>query len=113
MRPRVKFWLETPEGQYLMGPGLYRLLLAVAQRGNLKEGARHIGVSYRKAWDQVREAEERLGFALLHKHSGGESGGSSQLTPQAQGLLEGYGKVLEGLEQVLQEQFARAFEAGK
>jgi molybdate transport system regulatory protein len=109
----VKFWLETPEGQYLMGPGLYRLLLAVAQRGNLKEGARHIGVSYRKAWDQVREAEERLGFALLHKHSGGESGGSSQLTPQAQGLLEGYGKVLEGLEQVLQEQFTRAFEAGK
>jgi len=85
----------------------------VAQRGNLKEGARHIGVSYRKAWDQVREAEERLGFALLHKHSGGDSGGSSQLTPQAQGLLEGYGKVLEGLEQVLQEQFARAFEAGK
>lgn len=110
MRPRVKFWLETPEGKYLMGPGLYRLLLAVAQQGNLKEGARRIGMSYRKAWDQVREAEERLGFTLLYKHSGGESGGSSQLTPQAQELLERYGKVVEGLERVVREQFAKAFE---
>lgn len=111
MRPRVKFWLETPEGKYLMGPGLYRLLLAVAQQGNLKEGARHIGMSYRKAWDQVREAEERLGFTLLYKHSGGESGGSSQLTPQAQELLERYSKVVEGLERVVREQFARTFES--
>ncbi|MER3443384.1 Molybdenum-pterin-binding protein MopA [Calidithermus terrae] len=110
MRPRVKFWLETPAGEYLMGPGLYRLLRAVAEHSSLKEGARRIGVSYRKAWEQVREAEARLGFALLRKHSGGESGGGSELTPEAQALLGRYAKVVEGLERVVREQFAQAFE---
>lgn len=109
MRPRAKIWLETESGTHVMGPGVLRLLAAVRQEGSLKAGAKRIGVSYRKAWEQLKDAEATLGYPLLQRHSGGEGGGGSNLTPQADGFIASFERFRQSLEQDLQLRFQEAF----
>lgn len=109
MRPRVKFWLESDSGNFLLGPGTLRLLLATAETGSLKAGARAIGISYRAAWDRMKKAEEHLGFPLLERYSGGEGGGGSALTPGAFDLVQRYQRFVQGVEEGVEAQFRSAF----
>jgi molybdate transport system regulatory protein len=109
MRPKAKYWLESPEGNFLLGPGTLRLLLAVAEEGSLKAGAKRIGLSYRSAWDRLQQAEANIGFALLERHSGGGKGGGSSLTEQAAELVERYRKFLSAMEDEIERNFAKAF----
>ena len=110
MRPKAKYWLESPDGQFLLGPGTLRLLLAVAEEGSLKAGAKKIGLSYRSAWDRLQKAEENIGFLLLDRHSGGGKGGGSSLTEQATELVDRYRKFLTAMEGEIDRHFKRAFE---
>lgn len=79
MRLRMKFWLESDSGGFVLGPGTLRLLQAVAEQGSLKAGAKAVGLSYRTAWDRLRQAETGLGFALLERFSGGEGAAAAPL----------------------------------
>ncbi|GEM83028.1 winged helix-turn-helix domain-containing protein [Meiothermus hypogaeus] len=109
MRLKTKFWLESDTGNFLLGPGTLRLLVAVAERGSLKAGAKAIGLSYRGAWDRLKKAEEGLGFPLLERHSGGEGGGGSTLTTDALELVERYRRFAQESEAELEARFAVAF----
>lgn len=105
MRPRLKVWLEGDDGTPLLGPGMLRLLLAVEQTHSLKAAAAEVGVSYRKAWNQLQRAEAALGFSLLERQAGGEGGGGSRLTPRAQRLIKQFLDMKEVLEQRLEDLF--------
>lgn len=105
----MKFWLESNTGSFLLGPGTLRLLLAVAEQGSLKAGAKAIGLSYRAAWDRLKKAEEGLGFSLLERHSGGERGGGSSLTAEALELVGRYRGFLQSVEGTLETRFTQAF----
>ncbi|MDW8481052.1 MAG: LysR family transcriptional regulator [Meiothermus sp.] len=72
MRIRAKFWLESDQGGFLLGPGTLRLLLAVEERGSLKAGARAVRLGYRTAWARLNRAEKALGFPLVERRSGGK-----------------------------------------
>jgi molybdate transport repressor ModE-like protein len=72
--PAFKFWLETEDG-YVFGPGVYSLLQRIEEKGNLKDAAESLGMSYRFAWGHIRKAEERLGASLITAHKGGKDGG--------------------------------------
>lgn len=113
MRPKAKYWLESPDGTFLLGPGTLRLLLAVAEEGSLKAGAKKVGLSYRSAWDRLQKAEENIGFALLERHSGGDRGGGSSLTKQASELVERYRRFLGKMEGEVERHFKQAFEGWK
>lgn len=110
MRIRMKFWLESDSGSFTLGPGTLRLLQAVAEQGSLKAGAKAVGLSYRTAWDRLRQAETSLGFALLERFSGGEGGGGSALTAEALELLERYQRFVRGVQAMLEARFQEAFE---
>ncbi len=109
MRVKAKFWLESNQGDFLLGPGTLRLLLAVAEQGSIKAGAKAAGLSYRAAWERLKKAEEGLGFALLERFSGGEGGGGSSLTAEALELIERYRQFLRQAENALEASFAAAF----
>ncbi len=113
MRLRMKFWLETDSGGFMLGPGTLRLLQAVAERGSLKAGAKAVGLSYRTAWDRLRRAETGLGFALLERFSGGEGGGGSVLTAEALELIERYRSFVLSVQEMLEARFQEAFEGWK
>ncbi|MER3481142.1 MAG: ModE family transcriptional regulator [Meiothermus sp.] len=109
MRAKAKFWLETEGGSYLLGPGALGLLVAVERTGSLKAGAKVVGLSYRGAWDRLKKAEEGLGFPLLVRHSGGEGGGGSSLSPRAQDLVRRYERFLQVVEEDVEKRFLEAF----
>ncbi len=109
MRLKTKFWLESDSGDFLLGPGTLRLLVAIAEQGSLKAGAKAIGLSYRGAWNRLNKAEEGLTFPLLERHSGGEGGGGSTLTVEARELVKRYRRFVQEVEGALEARFAEAF----
>jgi molybdate transport system regulatory protein len=87
---QYKLWLSSVSGEGIIGDGKVMLLEAIRDTGSLSAAASQLGLSYRKAWGDIRKAESLLGYPLTEKHRGGKDGGSSRLTPQALRLLEAY-----------------------
>jgi molybdate transport system regulatory protein len=86
---RTKIWF-TKDGLIVFGEGLAKLLYGVEEHGSLSKAAKAYGVSYRHAWGDLKRAEERLGFALLDRRTGGQKGGGAELTEPARKLLRIY-----------------------
>ncbi len=87
---RYKLWLSAVSGEGILGEGKHKLLRAIEEKGSLKAASEHLGMSYRKAWGDIKKAENLLGYELTEKHRGGKDGGKSLLTDKAKNLLEAY-----------------------
>ena len=87
---KYKLWLSAVSGEGIIGEGQYLLLRAIEEKGSLKAAAEELGTSYRKAWGDIKKAEELLGYDLTEKHRGGKDGGKSILTNKTKKLLEAY-----------------------
>lgn len=83
---RMRLWLENDEGM-ILGMGRVMLLAKVAELGSLNKAAKALNMSYRAAWGRMKEAEARLGQALLAK-DGPRSG--YVLTPLGQSFVDNY-----------------------
>jgi molybdate transport system regulatory protein len=105
-----KIWLDNNGKAF--GDGPYELLKRVDKGKSLHQAAIQMGMSYSKAWRLVRSLEERLGFALLDRKIGGQSGGGSHVTSQGKVLMNHYGRfrrdVERGLERIYQRHFGSA-----
>lgn len=66
------------------------LLLNIAELESIAASAKKMNISYRKAWELVRRAEEDLGFSLVAKSRGGSEGGKSELTTEGKLLVDAY-----------------------
>lgn len=66
------------------------LLLNIDELESIAASAKKMDISYRKAWELVRRAEDELGFILVKKSRGGSEGGKSELTPEGTQLVEAY-----------------------
>ena len=69
------------------GPGVHRLLGAVAQNHSLRAAAASMNMAYSKAWSIVRAAEQGFGCKLLRSTIGGSGGGGAQLTDEARQIM--------------------------
>ena len=92
---RCKVWVEI-DGEPLLGSGRVRLLQAIAEHGSLNAAAKELGISYRKVWAQIKEMERIAPFPMFIRRTGGIDGGATELTVQAQTLLNQF--QLVGLE---------------
>lgn len=82
---------ETGEVRpFVIGPGLADLLHGVKRTGSLRQAAMDMGMSYSKAWTHLRRAETICGMKLTRPAVGGNGGGGSVLTEDAQWLLDAY-----------------------
>lgn len=68
----------------------FELLLNIGELESLAASSEKMKISYRKAWELVRQSEKTLGFQLIEKHRGGHDGGNSILTPEGVKLIEAY-----------------------
>ncbi|ALO37900.1 TOBE domain-containing protein [Alcaligenes faecalis] len=66
------------------------LLAAIAEQGSISAAARHIGISYKAAWDAIDIMNNMAGEPLVLRSTGGHRGGGATLTPKAIELLELY-----------------------
>jgi molybdate transport system regulatory protein len=100
-----KLWLSSMSGEGIISGEVYKLLIGIRENGSLQAAAKEVGMSYRKAWGDIRKAEDLLGYALTDKKRGGKEGGQSVLTSDAHKLLEAYAALQEKLDDAVEEAY--------
>ncbi len=93
-RLRFKIWVEGENGVFL-GNGRVKLLEAIEHTGSISAAAKHIGLSYKKAWEQVNDMNRNSEQALLKRVSGGKGGGGTQLTVAGKEWIRRFNKLKE------------------
>jgi len=76
-------WTVARPGGEALAERTIALLVSVAEHGSLLKACQAMRVSYRHAWQLVRQGEQLLGAALLHM----ERGKGSSLSPLAEKLV--------------------------
>ncbi len=105
MEPHAKLYLLSDEDEGLFGDGKWRLLMAVREHGSIQEAARELGRGYRKAWGDIKSAEEAFGRAIVRKTRGGSSGGATELTEFGVQLLDAWEKFRSEVSSCMNEAF--------
>jgi len=85
-----KLWLSSITGEGIIEEDRYQLLNHIKKSGSLSGAAREMGISYRKAWGDIKKAEELIGYDLTLRQRGGKEGGHTFLTDKALKLIEAY-----------------------
>lgn len=75
----VRVWVERA-GRAVLGKGRVELLDAIDRHHSISAAARHLGMSYRRAWLLVQSMNEAAGEPLVESATGGAQGGGAHLT---------------------------------
>jgi molybdate transport system regulatory protein len=97
---KTKVWLEL-EGGFVLGDGGVRLLLGIVRHGSLAEAVRELGWSYRHAWGYLRQAEARLGVALIRTRAGKGIARGMELTEAGHLLMERLGALRDCIDEAV------------
>jgi len=108
VEPKVKLWIEKA-GLLVLSDYRAQLLQHVADTGSLAQAAERMGLSYRRAWGKIKEAERNLGLRLVQSEVGGVGGGRTRLTPTGERLLAQYRRFQTAVEVDVGREFADAF----
>ena len=111
MKVGYKVWLDNRGKAF--GDGPYELLRRVEKLMSLHQAANQMGMSYSKAWRLIQTLEERLGFALLDRKVGGQSGGGSRVTSQGKDLMSHYEQFRRDVEKGLGKIYDKHFGPSK
>ena len=106
VRPRFKLWISSDEAEGVFGDGKWRLLDAINKQGSLRAAAEALKISYRKAWGDLRKAEEYLGRSFVEKHRGGAHGGEAVLTKAGKAWTKAYAAFRSDAEHAVAKAFA-------
>jgi len=77
-----------------LGPGKADLLKAIREHGSISAAARHMGMSYRRAWLLVDTMNRCFLEPLVLSAAGGSRGGGASLTPHGEEVLACYEAML-------------------
>jgi molybdate transport system regulatory protein len=90
--PRVWIRLDLANGHHI-GPGKIALLEAIRAKGSIMAAARHLGMSYRRAWLMVENVNEALSKPAVTSVQGGYYRGGSVLTDAGEKIIQIYHSV--------------------
>jgi len=85
----VRFRIDF-RGYASVGLGKIRLLEAIRDAGSLSQGARNIGMSYRRAWLLVESLNQSFREPVTLASTGGKHGGGMQVTGFGDALIKNY-----------------------
>ena len=88
-----KFWLQTKDGENVIGKGTHELIRQIKKEGSIQKAAEKMGISYRKAWGNIKKAEQLLGFSLVDKQRGGVGGGKTSISEEGEKLLSAFDEL--------------------
>lgn len=107
LMPKFKMWFSTADTEGVFGDGKWRLLQAIEQKGSLKKAAESSGISYRKAWGDLKKAEAGLGVKFVEKNRGGKDGGRTVLTDEGRKWIHSYAQFRYDMEKKAEQLFAQ------
>lgn len=93
----------------VFGPGVLKLLRGIQNTGSVKEAANNMKMSYSKALKILKKAEKYLGFEVVEKYRGGDSGGESIVTKEGKRLIESYDRLCSEVDRALESGFKEHF----
>jgi molybdate transport system regulatory protein len=95
VRPTLRFHIRdrAHESTITIGPGKIALLEAIGATGSITAAAKQLGMSYRRAWMLVDEANRSLVRVAVKGAAGGHRGGGSKLTPTGIELCRRYREI--------------------
>ncbi len=106
LHAHFKLWISSDTYEGSFGTGKLRLLQAIDETGSLQNAVKTLGISYRKAWGDLKKAEACLQCKLIDKTRGGQGGGHTVVTDQGRRVILAYaemnGVVLQGLNQAFE-----------
>ncbi len=105
LRARFKLWLSTEDVEGVFGDGKWRLLKSIDTKGSLKLASESLHISYRKAWGDLKKAQDTLGVSLVEKQRGGNKGGQTILTQQGKKWLRAYTKFRSDIEKATEKAY--------
>ena len=91
---RLSIRLDLASGDRI-GPGKIALLEAIRSKGSISAAARHLKMSYRRAWLLVEQVNCALREPAVAAATGGQHGGGATLTPMGEQVIELY-RSIEG-----------------
>jgi len=109
LKARFKIWFSTRDVEGVFGDGKWRLLRAIETEGSLRAASEKLGISYRKAWGDLRKAEDTMNIALVERRRGGQSGGRTNLTNQGEFWLKAYSQFRSDIERAAEKAYKRYF----
>ncbi len=109
LRPGFKVWLIGDDASSPIGRGRWQLLQAIEREGSLRAAAACLDISYRKAWGDLKAAEQSLGVKLIEARRGGASGGDTRLTPAGRAWLRAYGAFQARVSRAVERAFETTF----
>ena len=107
LRARFKLWLSSKDIEGVFGDGKWRLLKAIDDEGSLNAASKSLQISYRKAWGDLKKAQEALGVSLVEKQRGGVLGGKSSLTRQGKKWVDAYTRFRSDIEKAVAKAYER------
>jgi molybdate transport system regulatory protein len=102
-----RLWIDKGREGFL-GRGRVELLAAIDEHGSISAAARHLGISYKAAWDRVDAMNNLAEAPLVLRETGGKGGGGTRLTDEGRRLIavfrhleQEYERWLDGLNERL------------
>lgn len=87
----------SKEGFIVGGEGLIEILEAVREHGSLSLAAKSLGMTYKKVWSRITEAERTLGVRLVERQRGKGRFEANESRPGAGKTVQGSGVKAETL----------------
>ena len=88
-RPVIRFRIDFGPDRAI-GPGKIALLERIALDGSLRLAARHLSLSYRRAWQLLNSLNSTFTDPVTISTKGGRNGGGAKLTPLGEHLIQVY-----------------------
>jgi len=110
LKARFKLWLSTKDVEGVFGDGKWRLLKAIDTERSLKAASESLRISYRKAWGDLKKAQDALSIALVEKQRGGSMGGRTVLTNQGKKWVKAYARFRGDIEKAVEKAYKKYIE---
>jgi len=110
LKTRFKLWLSTKDVEGAFGDGKWRLLKSIDAEGSLKAASESLRISYRKAWGDLKKAQDALSIALVEKQRGGNTGGQTTLTEQGKIWVKAYARFRGDVEKAVEQAYEKHIE---
>lgn len=83
---KFRIWVFR-DNEKLIGKGRIQLLELIRETGSITNAAKAMKMSYRQAWQMVKEINERAKEPIVEKKLGGKEGGGSIVTARGEYLI--------------------------
>jgi molybdate transport system regulatory protein len=74
-----RIWIEKADIK-LLGRGRVELLERIHQSGSIRQAALQMKMSYKQAWDLIKQMNEHFSLPVVISHRGGKGGGNAIIT---------------------------------